>query len=86
MLLVALLLRIEMVTPLSIAMSIPKTARQKFMGFVEKAINFVLDKFGIGKRKYTKRNKYLSKINTNGMSFGDFFVALFQGVAGAVAS
>jgi hypothetical protein len=45
-----------------------------------------LDKFGIGKRKYTKRNKYLSKINTNGMSFGDFSVALFQGVAGAVAS
>ena len=34
---------------------------KKFMGFVEKAINFVLDKFGIGKRKYTKRNKYKNK-------------------------
>jgi len=28
----------------------------------------------------------LSKINTGGMSFGDFFVALFQGVAGAVTA
>ena len=29
---------------------------------------------------------YLTKINTNGMSFGDFFIALFQGVAGAVTA
>ena len=53
---------------------------------IENIFDFLFSKLAEGTFVEKVKTHYLSKINTNGMSFGDFFVALFQGVAGAVAS
>ena len=53
---------------------------------IEKIFEYLFSKLAESAFVEKVKTHYLSKINTNGMSFGDFFVALFQGVAGAVTA